>query len=66
MKLYIMRGALVNDIFADKIGANYSRDAASAVELAKKLAEQPAKLLKNGLLSDSFSRRQPIYIHLIR
>ena len=24
MKLYIMRGALVNDIFADKIGAKYT------------------------------------------
>ncbi len=31
-------GAPVNDIFADKIGVNYSHDAASAVELAKKLA----------------------------
>ena len=51
MKLYIMRGALVNDIFADKIGANYSRDAASAVELAKKLAEQPAIIEKWGRLA---------------
>lgn len=31
-------GAPVNDIYAEKIGANYSHDAASAVELAKKLA----------------------------
>lgn len=31
-------GAPVNDIFAEKIGANYSHDAASAVELAKRLA----------------------------
>lgn len=31
-------GAPVNDIFAEKIGANYSHDAATAVELAKKLA----------------------------
>lgn len=31
-------GAPVNDIFAGKIGVNYSHDAASAVELAKKLA----------------------------
>lgn len=31
-------GAPVNDIYAEKIGANYSHDAASAVELAKQLA----------------------------
>lgn len=36
-------GAPVNEIFADKIGAHYSHDAASAVELAKKLAKKLAE-----------------------